>query len=825
MKAGAVTSAVDKTDTRLNRKPYTSPYGGDSPESPAGRSMCALCQLPLKSPETKFCCSGCAQVAEILESAGYQGDPRQSVAFQQAFRAGAIAQASNDGAASESTAGSANNCDLALSVEGMTCPSCAWLIETVLSCQPGVRSTRVNFLAERAEVTFDPALTGRVALAEKIGALGYRVTSENRSNSHHGLLIRLGVAAALEAQIMMLSYAHFHRLDAGSALQSSVWVGWLIALLTAVLIAGPGMLILRRAFAAVRSGAVTMDGLIALGSLGAYGFSIEAAWRGNQEVYFEVAAALITLSLLGKLIERAAFRRTEHMIAGIRGLLPRKALRLDSSGAKWVDACRVKTGDRIRVDPGSRVPLDGYLLDKEAMFSTASVDGEPCPRSLGRGALIHAGSTNGAMAAELEVAAPATGSLLSRIADHVAGAGASESGSEVTDALARLLLPLMLLLAVVTAAAWSVNGLPFYEAFRRGLAVLVVSCPCALAVAAPLARVVSAAALARRGIVVRGDGAMDAIARARCVAFDKTGTLTTGELVLERVETDGATAEFTLELLATIESRTQHPIAQTIRQVCARTIPARSVNVSAVPGEGIHGTIDGDVVAAGRPSWITSRYGSVPDNLEQVIRGAKAAAKTVVLLAWKSRICAAFVFSDTIRDDAAGALLYIRSAGLETAVLSGDAPEPTERVAHALGIDEAASGMTPDGKARWLTREKSKSGNTPIFVGDGINDAPALAASVGIAVASSTDFARESAAVLLISPNLNSIPVLITTARRTTRIIRQNLTWAISYNATAIPLAAVGLLSPVIAAAAMVGSSLVVTLNSLRLCRIDKPGR
>ncbi len=789
-------------------------------DPPSAASTCRLCAGPLGPQQigTGFCCEGCARVSEILDASGFQGDRRTSAAYLEAARTGLIPVDQRPATASPSANPPSKDArQVCLSVDGLWCPSCAWLVEAVLDRTPGIQSTRVTFFADIAEVSFDPMLIGEAGVAAKIEELGYRVKRADDKPDHLPL-IRFGIATVLQMNVMWLSYALYAHREGSALAAVSGMLPWVLAALSApiVFIAGAPMLV--RAWRALLARALVTDSLIALASISAWVYSLAAAAQGSEAVYFDAAGGLITFRLLGRLLEQSAFRSAGRAGEAVRRLLPRKARRITPQGYTWASAEAIAPGERIRVAPGERVPLDGQVLAGEGRVSTAVVDGEPRPRVVRAGDRVPGGSICGETALDLVVTAPAAASLLSRIADHVARAsGRRGAAPEMVDAIARLFIPGVLVLSAVTLAAWFAHGLPFPQAFHRALSVLVVSCPCALGIAAPLARVVSSGALARRGIIVRGEGALDQVAAAKTIAFDKTGTLTLGRPSLLSVEVERASEAEALAVLAGLEERSGHPIALAARQALPPgTEPSAAEQMRSTPGRGVSGVVGGAEARAGRPDWVQSEAGPSPKLLLEAVAREQGLGRTAILLAFGEGRWAAMSFGDPVRPEAPAALDELGALGLSTAVLSGDSQAVAESVSAAVGASQAFGDQLPEDKARLLEALGEKGEPRPLFVGDGINDAPGLAASVGIAVASGTDFARETADVLLLEPGLAPLPSLVAAARRMRTIIRQNLFWAALYNVVCIPLAAFGRLTPVWAAAAMVGSSLLVTLNALR---------
>jgi Cu+-exporting ATPase len=569
-----------------------------------------------------------------------------------------------------------------------------------------------------------------------------------------------------------------------------------------------------------------MDSLISVAVLSSLAYSLRGLlWNGQQHLYFDVAASLICFRLLGNLLEQAVFRKATEATDAVRRLLPRKALRCDEGGySHWISVEDLQIGDRIRIAPGDRVPVDGRVLDPIATVSTAIIDGEPHPREVFQGDFVPGGSNNGATQLHLEVVSLPESSLLTRIADHVKEAAlASDQTPGVTDALARILLPVVFVLALATWAAGLRLGLPFSVAFERALAVLVVSCPCALAIAAPMARIVTASSLARAGIVVRGQGALDDAATSQCIAFDKTGTLTQGEMSLESVLSLSLEQEHAIALLAALEAPTGHPIALAMAREVPREEVLTATTVRVEVGKGITGEVEGRRIQAGSPEWIESTAGEFPTRISEAIKTYSHQGATPVLL-WASPVpgnpspgWAVFSFQDALRPEALEVRSKLKNLGLEVVLLSGDCQTTCDVVATTLTLNLAKGRLSPEQKAHWLHTKEKTASFRPLFVGDGINDAPALAAAVGVAVSNGTDFARETASVLLLEANLELLPRLIQASRKMRATIRRSLWWATGYNLVAVPLAMAGWLNPILAAAAMIASSILVSVNALRL--------
>ncbi len=598
------------------------------------------------------------------------------------------------------------------------------------------------------------------------------------------------------------------------------------AVLAAVVVFGAGAPILAGALGALRRGRADMDVLIALGTLVAYGASLAVALGVTVgPLYFDASAMILAFVCLGRWLEARARRRTGSAVGRLLRLEPDTALVLGAEGEepRAVPLARVLVGDRMRVKPGARVPADGTVLAGRSRVDESLLTGESAGVVKEAGATVVAGSTNGTGALEVEVTAVGADTALRRIAAWVERAQAQPAPvARVADRVAGVFVPVVLVLAALTFLGWWWAGDPD-AGVRAAIAVLVIACPCALGLATPMAIVVGTGRAAREGILIEGGAVIERAARVRTVVFDKTGTLT---VVGDPASTMGfapytggafeGDADELLAHVAALERHSEHPLAARIVAAArvAQVATREATGVQAVPGHGIRGAVDGREVIVGNATWF-DELGIDHEPLLDWRLARSRAGETALLVAVDGRLAGGLAVAHHERTEAPQVIEALRAQGLEVRILSGDVAEAVARTAALLGVpeDHVRAGVKPEEKAGIVEGIPHVA-----MVGDGINDAPALAsADVGIAVGGATDVAGAAADIALLGDGLRGVPVGLALCRRTLRTIHENLGWAFGYNALAIPLAAFGILPPMAAAGAMALSSVSVVLNSLRL--------
>jgi Cu2+-exporting ATPase len=783
-----------------------------------------------------FCCGGCRAVCELVLAEGLG----RFYAEREWGDAGLAAQ---PGAAPDATAfrdavvvreGLA---EASLHVGGIRCASCVWLNERVLSRTPGVRFARVNYATHRATVRFDPAETSLEAVLARIQSIGYlpRPWSESERGraqraESRDLLVRLGTAAFLSSQVMMFTGAlyagYFQGIEAGTRRLLEV----LSLLLTLPVFLYAGAPFLRSSGAALRHGRFNMDVLVAVGAGAALVFSAAEMLRGGQ-VYFDTAAMIVTLVLLGRWLESRARGRASEAIARLAELVPHQARVVDPGGERrLVEVAALVRGDRVEVAPGERIPIDGVVVDGASEVDEALVTGEPAPVGKAAGDPLVGGSVNLHGSLVLEVTRTGADTVLSSIIRAVEQAQLAKPRLQaLADRAVGAFVPAVLLLAAGTLALHLWRGEPAARALLTAVSVVVIACPCALGLATPIAVLLATGVASRRGVLLKGADVLERAARATDVVLDKTGTLTRGrpelrEIVLVQassLRSDLPRPEL-LSLVAALERRSEHSLARAVVEAARIDPAARWLEpeaFTAVPGRGVEGRVEGHTVLAGNRALLAERGVAVDEAAVAVARQFEGEGDTVVHVAVDRRLAALLVVSDLPRPEAEAALRDLEALGLAPAMVTGDDAVTAGAIAARLGVERVMAEAAPGAKRDALALIQAQRRRV-LFAGDGINDAPALTqAEVGVAMARRTEITMESADAVLVREDLRLLPFLVRLARRTDRIVRQNVFWAFAYNVIAIPLAVAGRLHPIVAAAAMAASSVFVVGNSLRLGR------
>jgi Cu+-exporting ATPase len=663
---------------------------------------------------------------------------------------------------------------LDLPVSGMTCAACARAIENTLAATPGVERARVNLATNTATVEYDAARVGRPAMVHAIEELGYGVPEGAAEAPVYGK--RLAVAAVFAAPVVLLGMLHT--------------APWMQLALTLPVVFYAGAPFYTAAWSALRHKSANMNSLIALGTGAAFLYSVYETMRGGHEVYFEAATAIIALVLTGRTLEARARAKASEAIRKLMDLQPPTA-RVIRNGAE-IDAPveEVKAGDTVAVRPGERLPVDGTVLDGESAVDESMLTGESMPVDKRPGSTVFAGTINRSGAFRYSAAKGGRGTVLQRMIELVKEAQGSRAPvARLADVVSAWFTVGVLIAALITFAAWMFFA-PAGVALIDAVAVLIIACPCALGLATPVAIMVGTGRAAGRGILIKGGEALEMARRIDTVVFDKTGTITQGKARVTRiVAAPGFTEAELLRLAASAERHSEHPIGKAIvEEAAARGIALEEAReFTALPGRGVRAMVGGRLVEAGRAITVDG----VPAGFIEV--------------------------ADSIKPEAAETVRRLRAMGLDVWMITGDRQATADAIAREAGIDQVLAEVLPERKVEELKKLQA-AGKRVAMVGDGINDAPALAqADLGMAIGAGTDIAMEAADVTLMRGDLLSVVEAIELSRRTMRIIRQNLFWAFAYNAVGIPVAALGLLSPMVASAAMALSSVTVVMNSLRL--------
>jgi len=736
-----------------------------------------------------------------------------------------------------------------LALTGMTCSSCANRIERKLNKLDGVDAS-VNFATERASVGYDPRLVDADELVGAVEAAGYaaEIPSNERSDGPGedapddelaGLRTRLLVSAILSVPIIAMAMV--------PPLQFDYWQ-WLSLQLAGPVVLWGGWPFHRVAWQNLRHGAASMDTLISVGTLAAFGWSMVALFflgagdagmemsfnlipeqgAGTEEVYFEVASVVITFILAGRYFEAKAKRNAGAALKALLELGAKEATVLDADGGeRLVSVDELRPGDRFVVRPGEKIATDGVIEDGSSALDESLLTGESVPVEKAPGDEVVGAAIN--VGGRLIVRATRVGAdtALSQIARLVTDAQSGKAPVQrLADRVSGVFVPIVIVIAAATLGFWLGAGEGAGFAFTSAVAVLIIACPCALGLATPTALLVGTGRGAQLGLLIKGPEILESTRKVDTILLDKTGTVTSGQMGLAELSVAGGTSrEQALRLVGALEDASEHPVARAIAAAARLELGElpRAEGFANREGLGVEGTVEGHGLIVGRPALLADRSVPVTGALEQARAAAETRGQTAIAAAWDGEARAVFAVADTIKESSPEAIEGLKQLGLRAILLTGDNETTARAVASDVGIDEVIAEVLPSQKAE-IVRRLQAEGRVVAMVGDGVNDAPALAqADLGLAIGTGTDVAIEASDLTLVSGDLRAATDAIRLSRRTLRTIKQNLAWAFGYNVAAIPLAAAGLLNPLVAGAAMALSSVSVVSNSLRLRGFKAP--
>ena len=717
-----------------------------------------------------------------------------------------------------------------LDISGMTCGSCAARVERTLAGAEGVGEAGVNYATRRATVQFDPKATSADALVQAVERAGYGAAP---SMAHHGMSAedhsehlkgdaatqrdwfrRVLIAWPLGVAVMLLSMLWMHE----------PWARWGAFGLTIPVQFVAGWPFIREATKRARVLQSNMDTLIVLGTMAAFIFSVVEVFRGSHHPhYFDTAAIIIAFLVLGKYFEARASGRAGNAIRALLDLSATPATRVENGTEKSVAIEDVEVGDLLRVRPGGKIPVDGDVVEGASAVDESMLTGESVPVEKGPGDRVTGATVNAGGVLTIRATAVGADTALAQIVRLVEQAQGSKAPVQrLADRIAGVFVPAVMVIALATFVAWWALDSDPTRGLVAAVAVLIIACPCALGLATPTAIMVGTGRGASMGVLIKGGEILERSRQIDTVVFDKTGTLTKGRMSLAAVELIGDTDENELlRRAAAVEDASEHPIGRAIVEAARdRGIDVPRVTAfAASAGHGVSADFDGTTVYVGRNRMMAE--GSVPVPADVVDRATRLEeqGRTVVMAAWDGKVQGLLGVADELREEARDVVSRLRRIGKSVAIITGDNQATADAVARQVGADRVMAEVLPADKAAEVKRLQD-SGQVVAMVGDGVNDAPALAqADLGIAIGTGTDVAIESSDITLLSGRLDGVATALELSRRTYRTILQNLGWAFVYNIVLIPVAALGLLNPVLAGAAMAFSSVSVVLNSLRLYR------
>ncbi|WP_330261605.1 heavy metal translocating P-type ATPase [Streptomyces sp. NBC_00539] len=738
------------------------------------------------------------------------------------------------------TAGAAQ---VELAIGGMTCASCAARIEKKLNRMDGVEAT-VNYATEKAKVTFDADISVADLIAA-VEATGYTAREPVKAPENGGpeapaqetdellpLRQRLVAAVCLAVPVVALAMV--------PAFQFEYWQ-WLSLTLAAPVVTYAAWPFHRAAWTNARHGAATMDTLISVGTTAAFLWSLWALFFGSAgtpgmthafeftiartdgagNIYLEAAAGVTAFILAGRYFEARSKRKAGAALKALLELGAKEVTVLRGGREVTVPTAELQAGDRFLVRPGEKIATDGTVVEGSSAVDASMLTGESVPVEVGVGDPVTGATLNAGGRLVVEATRVGADTQLARMAKLVEDAQNGKAAAQrLADKISAVFVPVVIALALATLGFWLGSGSGLTAAFTAAVAVLIIACPCALGLATPTALMVGTGRGAQLGILIKGPEVLETTRKVDTIVLDKTGTVTTGKMTLLAVHTAEGTAENdVLRLAGALEHASEHPIAQAVASGAAARVGALPApeDFANIPGLGVQGVVDGHAVLVGREKLLTEWAMVLPAHLERAKAAAEAAGRTAIAVAWDGEARAVLEVADAVKDTSAEAIRRLRALGLTPILLTGDNEAVAEAVAAEVGIDEVIAEVMPQDKVDVVKRLQAE-GRSVAMVGDGVNDAAALAqADLGLAMGTGTDAAIEAGDLTLVRGDLRAAADAIRLARKTLGTIRSNLFWAFAYNVAALPLAAAGLLNPMIAGAAMAFSSVFVVGNSLRL--------
>lgn len=802
------------------------------------QKKCSLCGLPLgrkalssrmNDQEMLFCCPGCKAVYQVLlaRHGAIPQDPTQTELYRECLRAGIIFRQDWEEKKEILEPGGlqADDCiELYLHISGMGCPACAWLLEKVLEKSQGVKDAQVSFGSDKARILYQPSQVSPKEIVKTISSLGYQAfpqTEDGLKLRERGSRIRLGVSALLSAHVMMISWALYAGFLEELPRESVLYLSIPLLGLSTPVVFWCGLPVIRKGLSGVRHLIPNLESLVGLGAISAYFYSLVQFFLGSLHLYFDTASMLITLVLLGRHLEETARSSVTRAWGDSVGAGFQKARLLeDGASPRWVRTREVRKGDLVLVEEGEGVPVDGVVEKGQGTVDISMLTGEPRPVDIRHGQRVLAGSFVVKGSLRVRAQEHGEGSLLASMASMVEEALSRPWTWERTaDQVSRWFVPLVVALGVGTAAWLWGKGAAMEDALLRGLTVLVVACPCALGVATPLAKVAAMGLGRRLRIFIKDPEVLEAGGRIQSLVLDKTGTLTKGIFSVQELICPGEKPESLLFRASSVELFSGHFLGRVVVDY-ARSLGINPVQVGEFqeePGQGVCGLVDGMRVCVGNRAWMACWNMQIHQDLNKEALIRESQGYSVIFVGWDGRTRGALVLGDRLKPGAQETVSALKQQGFEIWLVSGDSPTTTSWIAGQVGLERFLGGALPQDKVA-LVRKLSDQGKKVCVVGDGLNDAPALAsAHLGISLGNNAAPPSKVASVQTTRTDPGVILDVLEILRRARRTVLQNLLFSLLYNLIAIPAAMAGFLNPPLAVIIMFASSLTVVGNSRRL--------
>ena len=772
--------------------------------------------VEIEQEQQPMCCVGCQAIAQTIVDNGlteyykFRTEPAQKGTPLVPEQLQKHQLLDDEQLQNEFTHVSQDHKETILTVDGISCAACAWLIEMKVSKLEGVVKISVNATSQRANIHWQGDKIKLSEILQEIDRIGYHAlpfkasTAEELNQTQSKSFIkRLGVSGILTMQVMMIAIGLYFGAFSGMAEHNLVYLRHVSLVLTTPIIFYGAFPFYIGALNALKARRLSMDVPVSIAILLAFSASAWATISQQGEVYFESVSMFTFLLLIGKFLEFRARSRAAQVSANLLKLMPMTATKLVNGVEEFTAAKKLNVADIIIVKPGETVPADGQIIEGSSQLNEAMLSGEQKPVAKTKGDNVFAGTINSDGNLTIEVKQAASHTFLSQLIRLSESSQAHKPKiAQISDSVAQYFVAVILVTAIATAFYWS-QHMP-EEAFWITLSVLVATCPCALSLATPTALTCATTRLNRDGVMIKSGHVLETIPQLTKFGFDKTGTLTQGAFSISQVKLldSDITEQLILKYAAALESHSQHPIANAFNEFRDYSLNAQRVEV--VPGLGLTGTVDGKEVEIGKASWLTNEHPELADSQ--------------VVIKIDGAVVAGIYLQDILRDDAHSLVSQLKQEKMSTMMLSGDSEAGCKNVYEALPLDEYQSSLSAQQKMAIVKEAQQQ--DKVAFVGDGVNDTPVFsAAHVSIAMGSGTDVAKSGADVILLNNQLSSLAGLLRTARKTKRIIWQNYLWAFGYNAIILPLAVAGMITPYMAVIGMSASSILVVTNSLRLLR------